>query len=173
MNAAVDFYYTIEGADRNTAELLGVKLDADARTIYAEKEGRMPVTIHYLKTDGTTATTTMNIAYVPFCEPVHPLSIASSGVSPIIFPDVYNFLDHQDGFPYPLLFPQCLQFTDNLFIAGPVPVPILVIIRSYDPYQILTKPYFLLLPIFTSGIQISQNDFNILNLKWNTYLFRR
>lgn len=63
MNAAVDFYYTIEGADRNTAELLGVKLDADARTIYAEKEGRMPVTIHYLKTDGTTATTTMNIDF--------------------------------------------------------------------------------------------------------------
>lgn len=63
MNSAVDFYYTIEGADRNTAELLGVKFDADARTIYAEKEGIMPVTIHYLKTDGTTSTTIMNIKF--------------------------------------------------------------------------------------------------------------
>ena len=63
MNNAVDFYYAIEGANRGTAELMGVEFDAAARTIYADKEGNLVVTVHYLKNDGSEATADMTISF--------------------------------------------------------------------------------------------------------------
>ena len=63
MNNAVDFYYAIEGANRGTAELMGVEFDAAARTIYADKEGDLVVTVHYLKNDGSEATADMTISF--------------------------------------------------------------------------------------------------------------
>ena len=64
MNNAVDFYYAIDTDEGKTAAaLMDVEFDAKARTISAEKEGDLPLTVHYLKTNGEEATVTMTIKF--------------------------------------------------------------------------------------------------------------
>lgn len=63
LNYVVDYYYSIAKADQAKATELGVILDKEAKTIYADKEGTLPVTINYLKTNGTIATATLTLTF--------------------------------------------------------------------------------------------------------------